>query len=376
MSADQVTVSVAPGAAATVVAGASPQLAPLVEFVSPDPGADVLVVTNMYPDEDWPVYGIFVERQVEALRAAGVTCDVLYLRGYKSKRAYVLGAACSLWWNVAPPGRYAVVHVHAGETALVTRPFLRGRTVVTFHGDDVMGDRRDDGTIPRSSRVRSAVIRAYGSLYRATIAQSQEMHDRLPPLVRRRNRVIPCGIDPQEFRPMPRDEARAAIGYGGPEYLVLFAATKPDIPRKRRWLAEAAAAHAAEQVGPIHLMISGLTPPSRMPVLMNAADCLLHTASLEGSPNVVREALMCNLPVVATPSGDLEALLEGVEPSALCEADPAALGDALAASLRAKRRSNGRELRGDQVSSTWTAERLIDLYREIRPGWAPRRAGV
>jgi glycosyltransferase involved in cell wall biosynthesis len=341
--------------------------APLIEFVSRDPEPDVLVVTNMWPDDDWPVYGIFVRRQVDALRAVGIACDVLYIRGYRSKLAYVLSAALFFWWNLRPPTRYRIVHVHAGETALVSRLFVRRPMVVTFHGDDVMGDRRDDGSISRASRVRAFVIRAYSVLFRATIAQSQEMHNRLPALARSRNRVIPCGIDPAEFAPIGRSEARSAIGYEGPEHLVLFAATKPDIPRKRRWLAEAAVEHAFERVGPVELRVSGLTPPERMPLLMNAADCLLHTASFEGSPNVVREALMCDLPVVATPSGDLENLLEGVAPSRLCAPDAAELGDALAGVLATGTRSNGRALKCDQISSSAISSRLIALYESITP---------
>ena len=56
----------------------------LVAFVHHDNDPEVLVVTNMWPDEERPVYGIFVQRQVESLRAAGVRCDVLYIRGYAS----------------------------------------------------------------------------------------------------------------------------------------------------------------------------------------------------------------------------------------------------------------------------------------------------
>ncbi len=65
----------------------------LVAFVRTDPGADVLVVTNMWPEPDRPVYGIHVQRQVESLVRAGIRCDVLYVRGYRSALAYPLAAA-------------------------------------------------------------------------------------------------------------------------------------------------------------------------------------------------------------------------------------------------------------------------------------------
>jgi glycosyltransferase involved in cell wall biosynthesis len=102
-----------------------------------------------------------------------------------------------------------------------------------------------------------------------------------------------------------------------------------------------------------------------MPLLMNAADCLIHTSCLEGSPNVVREALMCNLPVVATPSGDVEQLLYGVEPSYLCPPEPAALGEALVDCLGQGARSNGRERKADELSSEAIAGRLLDFYKQL-----------
>ncbi|HEY5320953.1 MAG TPA: hypothetical protein VIJ76_08750 [Galbitalea sp.] len=42
------------------------------EFVHRDPDAELLVVTNMWPEPLQPDYRIFVQRQIESLRAAGL----------------------------------------------------------------------------------------------------------------------------------------------------------------------------------------------------------------------------------------------------------------------------------------------------------------
>jgi teichuronic acid biosynthesis glycosyltransferase TuaC len=339
--------------------------APLLDFVQRDPGADVLVVTNMWPDDERPVYGIFVKRQVDSLRAAGVRCDVVYLRGYRSAAAYPFAAARFLGATLAWRGRYRLVHVHAGETALAARFFAGPPMLVSYCGDDVLGDPNDDGIVPLAGRVRAAVIRGHAALCSATITKSQEMHDRLPPRIRRKDTVLPNGVDRSLFTPIDRAEARRRVGWAADERVVLFAATKPDIPRKRRKLAEAACAAAAERIGPIRLHIAGLAPPDEVPVLMSAADCLLHTSSLEGSPNVVKEALMCNLPVVATASGDIPLLLEGVEPSYICAPDAAALGEALVGLFAAPTRSNGRSRVAEKLSSDAVASRLLELYSRL-----------
>lgn len=345
----------------------SASLTSLFEFVVRDPGADVLVVTNMWPDGERPVYGVFVKRQVDSLRSAGVRCDVLYLRGYRSKLAYPRAAlqfaAATIRWR----GRYRLVHVHAGETALATRFFVGPPMLVSYCGDDVLGDPLDDGSIPRASRLRAAVIRQHARLFPATITKTWEMHDRLPDPVRRRSSVIPNGVDTELFRPHDRVEARRHLGWDLDEQIILFAATKPNIPRKRRALAEAARAELVARIGQVRLHVAGLTPPDEMPLLMSAADCLLHTASLEGSPNVVKEALACNLPVVATPSGDVRDLLDHVEPSFVCEPDPVALADGLERVLSESRRSNGRVKIEATLSAIAVARSLLELYEQLVP---------
>src|SRR5207248_3056525 len=75
----------------------------------------------------------------------------------------------------------------------------------------------------------------------------------------------------------------------------------------------------------------------------NAADCLLHASTSEGSANVIKEAMACNLPVVATPVGDAAERLAGVTPSFVCPADVELLARAVAECVHPARRSNGRE---------------------------------
>ena len=346
----------------------------LVEFAHRDVGADVLVVTNMWPDDDWPVYGIFVKRQVDSLRERGVRCDVLYIRGYRSSLAYPLAvirlALAGLTWR----GRYKLVHVHAGETALAARFFVGPPLVVSYCGDDVLGNPDDEGVASRASACRSALIRTHAHLASATITKSREMAQRMPPAVQRKNTVIPNGVDGRLFAPVERDEARRRLGWDRDERVALFAATKPDNPRKRRVLAEEVVADVNARGLRVRLHVSGLTPPDEMPLVMSAADCLLHVSSLEGSPNVVKEALMCNLPVVATPSGDIAQLLDGVKPSHLCPPDPAVLADALQEVLSEPRRSNGRARIEHVLSAEATADRVLALYERLlepRPTAAP-----
>jgi glycosyltransferase involved in cell wall biosynthesis len=91
------------------------------------------------------------------------------------------------------------------------------------------------------------------------------------------------------------------------------------------------------------------------------------TSSIEGSPNVVKEALMCDLPVVATPVGDVVELFEGVAPSYIREASEGDLAGALIDCLRVPRRSNGREL-SHRLDEDHVARSILRMYAGVAPG--------
>ncbi|MBQ0154891.1 MAG: glycosyltransferase [Bacteroidales bacterium] len=52
--------------------------------------------------------------------------------------------------------------------------------------------------------------------------------------------------------------------------------------------------------------------PQEVAQYMNAADCLLLTSMSEGSPNVIKEAMACNCPIVTTDVGDVQERLDGL----------------------------------------------------------------
>jgi glycosyltransferase involved in cell wall biosynthesis len=258
------------------------------------------------------------------------------------------------------------VHAHSGEAAAVAACYWRAPLLVSYLGDDLLGSPRLDASVSPVWKLRRTVVRRLTGLANRTITKSREMETVLPLHVRARNTVLPNGVDTDLFRPIDGSLARRQLGWEVDRPIVLFAAN-PAVPRKRYFLAEAAVERARSELPGLKLKVARGVTPDHMPLLMNAADCLLLTSSVEGSPNVVKEALMCNLPVVATPSGDVAELLDGVEPSYLCPPSEAALADALVDCLREPKRSNGREVSA-RLDATVIADSLIRIYKEIAPG--------
>ncbi len=322
------------------------------------------MVTNMWPHERDPDYGIFVKRQIESLQALGLECDVLLIEGFRSRWEYARSALhmLALNWSKARP---LLVHSHGGETAVSVCWYVRGTVLVSYCGSDVLGDPYADGRLRPSSRPRRLFFQQIARLMSATVTKSAEMEATLPRSARARNVVVPNGVDRSLFWPLPRDEARRQLGWPSTDRIVLFAAN-PSVPRKRYWLAEAACREAQRTIGRLELIAAGDIPPDSMPLHMAAADCLLLPSSIEGSPNVVKEAMACDLPVISTDVGDVREILRGVEPSWICAPDANELAAAVVECLTIRRRSNGRE-RSEWLGQEEVAARLLELYRKLVP---------
>src|SRR5439155_13008945 len=124
------------------------------------------------------------------------------------------------------------------------------------------------------------LFRQHSRLTARTITKSHEMETVLPRNARARNTVLPNGVDTGLFHPIDRAAARRELGWEVNGRIVLFAANDPSLPRKRYWLAEAAVERARGLLPDLQLQVAQGVSPDRVPLLMNAADCLLLTSSI------------------------------------------------------------------------------------------------
>src|SRR5690242_6668749 len=242
----------------------------LLSWERRDPDADVLIVTNGYPTERDPTYCPFMKREVDTLVDKGVHCDVLFIHGYASSRAYLAAALRFLRWNVTgAPRRYRIVHVHGGEAALAAGFYRRAPLLVSYWGDDILGTYDADGRISLGLRIKRALIRLHSRSAGGTITMTEQMEQALPRKQRDGNVVVPDGVDPDQFRPLDQGTCRQQLGWSADELVALFVAN-PAVPNKRFWLAEAAADRAREAIPNLRLRVAAGLRPEEIPVHMNA----------------------------------------------------------------------------------------------------------
>jgi len=299
----------------------------------------------------------FSRRQAKSVSALGIHVRSFYLNSRTSLFA-ILKEVKRLRVEIrefAPD----VVHAHFGTmTALVAAIASRTKLVITFHGSDL-------NPAPGAPWLRSIVGRALShiALRRSShaICVSPQLRERIS-YMKDRAHVVPCGVNMNQFRPMPKAECRAKLGWPNDAKIVLFNA-RTDPIGKRLDLAEAAYSHAHQKIPNLLLHVfRGQTHPDEMPLYYSAADCLLLTSDFEGSPMVIKEALACNLPIVSVNVGDVAERLSGVVPSSIVARDPLALAEAIVQTIELNCLSNGREMMA-ALAEDAIAKKIASIYQ-------------
>jgi len=306
----------------------------------------------------------FYELQVDALRRLGIEETTLGVPGQRCPDGDGMRSRSVLdYLQFSVPALrhsfdgYDVVHANYGLTAppAIAQPNLP--VVLSLWGSDLLGEY---GLLSRWCARRADAV----------VVMTPEMAEELDVDCH----VVPHGVDLERFRPFPRRPAREAVGWRHDARHVLFpyaeAKEVKDYPRAER-VVTAADERLAEDV--VLETLHG-APHDRMPLYLNAADALLLTSRREGSPNSVKEAMACNLPVVATDVGDVASRLAGVDPSHVCETDEELVAGILDV-LERGQPSNGRGAIAS-LGLEQMGRRLHEVYESVVEDAEPAGAGA
>jgi len=325
----------------------------------------ILAVTNIYPTFERPAAGTFVEQQIKGLKLIGLNVHLIFVdRAERGMRAY-LGLGQKLRAMVAEFNPDIVHVMYGGVMAdIVTRSSQSHPTVVSFCGSDLLGEACSG--IPRKFIAGYGVLASHRVAKRAAgiVVKSKILQDALPANVNREKvRVIPNGVNLELFRPLDRSACRHALGWNGNGFHVLFPADAAN-PIKRFDLARASIEMAKRNGIPMEIhQLEGVVH-NEVPVWLNASDVALLTSSHEGSPNVVKEALACDLPVVSVDVGDVRERVQDIEGCYMAAPEPRDLATKLSLVYSGTRRVAGRTKMGE-LSLERIALELKKLYEAV-----------
>jgi glycosyltransferase involved in cell wall biosynthesis len=300
----------------------------------------------MYPSREHPENGIFVQQQVASLQREGVDVDVLNVDVKKSKWLYP--------WSFVPLQRqvlthqYDLVHAHYVFAGVVARSQFRFPVVLTHHGDEAFYG------------WQALLCRLMSRLVDKTIVVTEPIKKSIG---LESSAVIPCGVDFDIFKPMDKHWAREQLGLPAEKRLVLFVGNYPEW-RKRFDIVQDAVALLKTKRANVELVVAYKQTYEKIPLYMNACDVMVLPSEREGSPQVVKEAMACNLPIVSVDVGDVPDVLAGVEGCYVSPRDPTSIAEKLALILEGCERTDGREkTRRYELSSI--ARQIVEVYKEV-----------
>lgn len=316
----------------------------------------------------------FFEQQIEALEERGIECTVIAAtaqgrdrfkesripypkaikRNYGHNLAYYVIASSmflpKIVHSLIKNRDFDVIHANSGLVAPFALIQPIRPVVLSLWGSDMDGDYLGGWY--------SHATRHFAKHTDANIVMNERMCQELGATAK----VIPHGVDLEIFKPISQTTAQNEVGWDTEKNHVVFL-SDPSKDVKNYPLAEKVVKEAERVLQeeiclhPVHDQ-----PHDKVPKYLNASDLLLLTSKHEGSPNAVKEARACNVPVVSTDVGDCEEQLSGVSLSYVCSGE-SELVDSVVNILREGSRSDGRESVSQDLDSM--TKQLIKLYEDV-----------
>lgn len=325
----------------------------------------ILTVTNMYPGPEAPFFGTFVRDHVESLRSLGIDVDVFFTDVTRGRRTYVTDVK-HLRERLRAT-RYDVVHAH--HTFCVMQSVAAGARkrrmplLLTCHEGELFVPRGVPNPEARGLK-RIVYDRRFKKVAMRTADRVVVVERSLPRLAGYEGPfdVIPPGVDVGLFAPGDRSAARREIGWETGERVIFFPASPTRAFLKGFDLFE----EAVKELSGVRIASGGTIAHDRMPLYMNAADVVVQTSRYEASPMIVKEAMACSRPIVATRAGDVEETLGDLPGHHVCDSTPAAIAAAIRAALDFDGPTRGRaRLLALDLSLERVAQRYRDVYDRL-----------
>lgn len=247
-----------------------------------------------------------------------------------------------------------VIHAHYSLCGFLTSLTLtKIPTVVSLMGTDVI----------EAKGIELLLLKFCSKyLWRKTIFKSLEMSNKVKT---NRSTIVPNGVDLDVFREIDMAQALQITKWDPLKLNILFSSS-PERPEKNYELAQDAIDAIKSQFNNIEVHFLMNVDLETIPYYYNSANLLLLTSSHEGSPNVIKEALACNCPIVSTDVGDVRSLLEGVEGCYITGFKKEDVSSALIKAINFKGRVKGREIIiRKSIDAESVAKKIIGIYNEI-----------
>lgn len=313
----------------------------------------ILHITNNYPTKDHPIYGIFVKEQIESLTNQGIYNEVFFINGReRGKSEYI--KSVYLLKKFLNNRQFDIIHCHHALSAvcmILSGESRRYKTILSYQNDPS----KEQGKILfrfLKKKCRAIILKNNCSIVNNNTTFYQ-----------------PNGVNIDFFKPIDKKKSLEKLQFDNKKRYILFVSSNFVRQQKRydRFQKVLQILRDKYKLFDIEEIMLVNIERSFVPYYFNAASLHLLTSDFEGSPNSVKEAMACNIPVVSTNVGNVSELLEGVNGSFVSKtSEPEELAFLAYQALTFKGEINSREkLIEKNLDTESVAKNIISIYKKI-----------
>jgi glycosyltransferase involved in cell wall biosynthesis len=251
-----------------------------------------------------------------------------------------------------------LVHAQFGSSTAFLALLSGTKFIITFRGSDL--------NVLRNNFFRSRIVLLISNFCAffasAVISVSEELSGNL--IFKKNLLILPSGTDTDRYVPIDKAEARKKLHLEKGPYIAFASGGRR--PLKRYDLAVKIIQSLNDRGIPAELLELTQIPDEDMPVYINASDCLILLSDSEGSPNIVREALSCGVPVVSFDVGDVKKWISKDKISKVVVPRDTSIIAAEVEKILNSTIPRKRRLDVSTFSLTGTVEKISLLYKSIK----------
>lgn len=302
----------------------------------------------------------FIKVQANSIARQGVAIDFFpiigkgiigYLKGAVQLRRFVKTSSCDL------------IHAHytlSGWSAVLA---LTGKPIIlSLMGSDAYGSYIGVNRVSFLSRFQILLTYLIQPFVKSIISKSEHINSFV--YIKHKSHIIPNGIDLKTLIEV-KELKKTTFDLATDKCNILFLGYKKSVRKNYKLLEKA--------LSLINYDINVIAPyPTTHNLVfnyLNTVDLIVVPSLMEGSPNVVKEAMACNCPVVATDVGDIRWLFGNEPGHYITSFDPNDVAEKIKLALqfaKERGRTNGRQRIIELgLDSETVAKRIIEVYNSV-----------
>jgi glycosyltransferase involved in cell wall biosynthesis len=287
----------------------------------------------------------FITEQGDEIIRQGIDVDYFTIKG-KGLLGYLRNLKALK--TIINSNNFQLVHAHYGLSGALAVLQRKLPVVITFHNGETL-------------TFKGNLISSIASLFSAfNIYVAHHIFDLTYFKRKKKSVVIPCGINLNQLNVIPKEEAKKNMNLPDNQINILFGGSFSNL-RKNYPLAEAAV-NLLPQKNVNLIELKGFSR-EQVTNLLCGCDLMLLPTKSEGSPQIVKEAMACNCPIVATNVADISEIIAETEGCFLTDFEPQNVAEAITKALIFKGRTKGHE-KMSRYDNVKIVNEIIKIYNK------------